>query len=97
MPRLPSKGRPPGKQFVKNYAKGIDIGPGVCIGPVAIRKLRRHVGRRPEQFAVHGQVMIRVPDLGQTKINDVRKTIRIDNDIGRLQVAMHHTFVVSWL
>ena len=52
------------------------------------RGFRRHVAGRPEHRAGQRQVQAALDTFGQTKIGHMRFTLRIEKDVGRLQIAM---------
>ena len=62
--------------------------------PFAEGLLRTHVAERPQQVARHGQAGARLA-MGQPEIGDPQVGVQINQQIGRLDVAMHHAHLVG--
>ena len=77
-----------GQQGVQDCAQAIDVG-GRREAPLHARRLlRRHVGRSPHDGARLRQVAVALDAPGQAEVGHVRLAVLVDQDVGRLQVAM---------
>ena len=59
--------------------------------------LGRHVGRRAEQLAVHGDGDFARFAAGEAEVHEVRLVVAIDDDVGRLEVAVDDAVFVGMI
>jgi hypothetical protein len=84
-----------GEQFVQDDAQGVDVGAGVDLGGVACDLLGAHVGDGADDLADvgldGGGALIGTGDASHTEIEDLGAALRIDEDVGGLEVAVAYT------
>ncbi len=85
----------PGQQLVEDDPQAVDVGPAVGLVRFAARLLGRHVGRRAQELAVHGHRRFVGVVLGQAEVHQVRPTLRVELDVGRLDVAVNDPMPVG--
>ena len=88
-------GGEPVKQRVQDGSQGVDVGrrAGEVRPPLGL--LRRHVAGRAEDRLGPGQVAVGVEDLGQAEVGDLGRSVGVEQDIGRLEVAVDDPLVVG--
>ena len=87
---LPFKRKFARDHLKQHNGKGVDIRPVIDL--LAVHLLRRHVHQRTGA----GVFVIACPDhRSQPEVCQIRRTETIQQDIGRLEVSMHHVFRMS--
>ena len=84
------EGRPPGQQLVKRNAKTVDIAARIGL---ALEALRGHVAQCADDVAGLGQ-FVAVLRLGQTEIGQPHRAARVQQQVGRLDVAVQNPLPV---
>ena len=91
--RFAAEGHFPGEDFVQDQPQRIEVRPVVHFA--GFHLLRRHVARRPHDLPGAGHLGdFGFQRFGQPKIQDEQIVGLIDQDVLRLQVAVHHLFAV---
>ena len=75
--------------------ESVDIRTGRDRRGLARGLLGRHVGRSAQHAAGEGHALLPLDSLGQAEVGDVRVALVIQEDIGRLQVAMEDAALVG--
>ncbi len=75
------------QQFIEHHTQAENIGAAIDEVPLAAGLFRAHVGGRAGPMSVFAELFV---FQGQAEIGDVRSKLRIDEDIGRFDVAMHN-------
>ena len=75
------------QQFIQDDTQAPDVGSSVEVLGQSRNELWRHVGR--SAAALSGRVQLGAFVQGQAKVGDQRTTLIVDQDVGRLEVAMH--------
>src|SRR5262249_14304228 len=83
-----AEGGPAGQQGVEDGAQPVDVAGGGDRPAVAGRLLGRHVGRGAEDRPRLGELDVGLDLLGQAEVGDVRVPLVVDQDVGRLEVAV---------
>ena len=83
--------RAQGQQLVEGRAQAVDVGPAVDRAGAGL--LGAHVSRRAEQAVVVGQARVGQP-ASQAEVGDPDAPLGIDQQVGRLDVAVDHALVV---
>ena len=83
---------PAGQQMVQRRTQRVDIGQRACF--VALGLFGRHEAGRAQDLAGSGQSAVVISVFGQTEVGDFRLARRIDQHVGRFQVAMHRATAV---
>ena len=103
--RLAADRRRSGQQLVEDHPQGVDVGPGVHVQGVEAGLLRRHVQRRARHAgeggvqALVGQLQA-AGGLGQAEVDHPGHgpaVVGLDQDVGRLQVAVDDPLLVGVL
>ncbi len=87
--RLPSKRRPSGEHLVEQDAERIDVRGRPDRSCLSDHLLRGHVARSPEPRTAQRQGLPFVEVPRQPEIGDLGRAIGREQDVGRLQVAVH--------
>ena len=99
-----TQGRGSGQEFVEQDAEGVNIGPGIDIIGPALGLLRTHVlqGAHDRAFGglerAFGQLLI--DRLGDPEVDHLGDCLAVDDrdqDVGGLDIAVDHPFLVSVL
>jgi hypothetical protein len=91
-------GRAIGQQFVGDDAKGVDVGSRIDQIGIAGDLLRAHIGNRANHLTgagVQRRADVGVDGAGQTEVEHLRLTRRVDEDVRRLEIAMDDAFLVG--
>ena len=88
---------PGGEHVIKNRAQGIDIRRRGQRAVTGVRLLGREVARGAENLAGDREIRITGHFLGQSEIGDPRFAERIDQDIGRFEVAVQNALLMGIL
>ncbi len=88
-----TKRRSAGQKVVEDRPQAVDV--GRCRDRPAVCLLGCHVGRRAEHGAGSREAAALVDPLGQTEVCNQRAAVGVDQDIGRLQVAVDDASPVS--
>ena len=75
--------------------ESVDIRDGRDRRDLARGLFRRHVGRSAQHAAGEGHALLPLDPLGQAEVGDVGVVLVIQQDIGRLQVAMEDAALVG--
>ena len=89
--------RPAGDQGIERRPQRIHVGRRADLAPLAAGLLRRHVAGRPHDLARAGQPAVALHLLGQAEVGDPRVAVLVEQDVGRLQVAVNHAALVGIL
>ena len=89
--------RPAGDQGIEGRPQGIHVGRRTDLAPLAPGLLRRHVAGRPHDLARAGQPAVALHLLGQAEVGDARVAVLVEQDVGRLQVAVDDAVLVGIL
>ena len=84
-----AKGRPPGQRFVEDCPERIDVAAFIDLIDVSRGLLGRHVVRRADDRAGPRGRRFAAWHLGQTEIADVGSPRGVEQNVRRLEVAMH--------
>ena len=95
--RAAVEGAPTGQALVEHRAHGVDVGALAHGARLAARLLGRHVGRRAEEVAALGQVARHLHLARQAEVHQARVAALVDQDVGRLDVAVHQAVGVHVL
>ena len=99
LPNRVDRGRPgmrraAAEHRVEHRAERVDVRRRADRRQIALRLLRRHVGRRAEHLAGGREVALPAAGLadllGQPEVGHMRAAFGVEQDVGRLEVAMHH-------
>src|SRR5207302_1069018 len=82
----------PGQQLEENHTGGVHVGSQVDF-QVAIELFGRHVVDTAHHLSRTSQAVS--PDMGDTKIHDLRGAVFEDDNIGGLDVAMYHAALMG--
>jgi hypothetical protein len=85
------EGHAPRQHLVENHAQRVEIAAAVDVEPLDL--LRRHVGGRPHREA-RARAPIAAEEAGDAEVHDLRRAVRCDDDVGRLDVAVDHPLTV---
>jgi hypothetical protein len=85
------------KQLKQYDPERINVAARVTSARFAAGLLGRHVGRRPQNVAVHRHFDFVVGVLRQAEIGEMGLAALVDHDVGGLQVAVHDTGLVRVL
>ena len=85
------EGRTAHEQFVENGAQTVNVRRRAHFFRPARRLFRRHVGGRAEDGPGKSNIACGLDLLRETKVGDVRIALRVDENVGRLKVAMEPT------
>ena len=94
--RLGLERRPAGQQLVEDGAQAVDVA-----GQAQVRLSGRRPARGPCSWACRGSAPVRVwpgvavEPLGQAEVGDVRLVVGVEQDVGRLEVAVQDAVVVG--
>jgi len=97
--RVPDMRRPAGDRLVQRRAESVDVAPRVHALEISASELRRHVARRSHDLARDGHP--RLPGLrgtldpAQAEIGQERVSLRGDQDVRGLHVAVQHSAIVG--
>ena len=89
--------RPARHQRIERRPEGIHVSRRPHVTALAAGLLRRHVARRPHDLARAGQPAVGLQLLGQPEVGDPRVAVLVEQNIGRLQVAVDHAALVGVL
>jgi hypothetical protein len=84
------------QQLVERHAERIDVGAVVHGHPLGQGLLRTHVADRADQVAGHGHAGVTL-HAGQAEVGDPQLAAPVDEQVGRLDVAMDDALVVGVL
>ena len=84
----PPNGARPVKQRVQHGAQAVDVAGGGHGAAAAAGLLGRHVRRRAEDRPGLGELDVGLDLLRQPEVGDVRMALVVDQDVGRLEVAV---------
>ena len=83
------EGQLSGQALVEHHAEGIDVGAGIHLAPI-VDLLGGHVVRCAQRHARGGQGQHAAgEDLGQAEVGQPGLALLVDQDVGRLQVAVN--------
>jgi hypothetical protein len=82
------------QQFIQDHSHAENVGAAVHQVPFAACLFRAHVVGRTHDACLFAEILI---PQRQTKVRQMRATGCIDQDVGRLDVAMHQTAIVGVL
>ena len=85
------------QERIENGAQPVDVGRRRDRAATAQRLLRGHVGGRSHDRAGLGQLDALVKPLGQAEVRDVRLALLVQQDVGRLEVAVQDSPLVGVL
>src|ERR1043166_3148087 len=89
----------PRKQLVENHTQTVNIADRrdpIAISPGMLRAHVRQRAHDPPRLAQrHGDRNVRVTEMREAKIKNLRVPISLDQDIRGLQVAMNHSLLVG--
>ena len=92
--RVAGERRPPGDHLVEHDPERVEVGAGIDV--LALRLLGREVGGGPHDRAGLGEVAGPAGHgPGDTEVGHLHLAGVVDDDVGRLDVAMHHPVAVS--
>ena len=93
----PWNGTSPGQHFVEHHAQRVDVAAGVAA--LGFHLLGRNVVRACPWPAVSLAKVSRRDALGagDAEIDELHVVLRIDHDVFRLQIAVHHALAVDVL
>ena len=94
--RIPAKRQFACDQLEQDHPQRVHIA-ARCVVCRSLGLFRRHIGGRPQNFAVHGHRDLTGLPLGQTEIHDADPTSIIEHDIAGLQVPVDHAVLMSVL
>ena len=80
--------RPAGEQGVEHGAQAVDVGRRGDLAPRAGDLLGRHVRRRAQDQAGLRDPAVVLEAAGQAEVGDVGPALAVEQDVGRLQVAV---------
>lgn len=83
------------KQLVEDRTQAVDIRRGRQAFALTRRLFGRHIGGCAEDGGTHRQAGIILRQLGQPEIRDMRFALIVEQDIGRLQIAMENAALVG--
>jgi len=86
-----------GEQLIEDNAKRPDIGGGSHEPRFAGRLFGRHVGRGAKNGVGKGHAAVGLHELGEAKVADKRFTIRVEQHVGGLEVAMEDTALMGMM
>ena len=89
-------GRPVSRQY-KRRPQGIHVGRRPDLAAIARGLLGRHVAGRPHDLAGAGQAAVALELLRQAEVGHARVAVPVEQDIGRLEVAVDHAVLVGVL
>ena len=95
--RLASERRPAGEHFIEERPEGVDVRRRPDRARLPDHLLGGHVAGRPDPSAAQGQrrLVVKVPR--QPEIGDLGRAVGGEQDVGRLQVAVHDPGLVRRL
>ena len=96
-PRITAERKFARYQFKQNDAERIQVRAPVRRMSFSARLFGRHIGGRPKHLSVKRDRNLANFPSGQTKIHEVRLPIAIDQNVGRLEVAVDHAAIMSVL
>ncbi len=82
------EGRPAGEHLVEDRSQRIDVGRRADLAGQSLRLLGGHVAGRPHDLAADGVAILDLQPLGQAEVGDLRRAVGVEQDVGRLQVAV---------
>ena len=86
--------RPAGQELVEDGPQSVDVGRRADQPRVSLGLLRGHVAGRAEDRVGPGDRLSGVEHLGQTEVGHLGQQTRVEQDVGRLQVAMNDPLAV---
>ena len=78
------------EQFVEDRSQTVRVCSRGELPGTARGLFRRHISRRAEHGSADGQTRVILHQFGQSEIGDVRLALIVEEDIGRLQVAVQN-------
>ena len=91
--RRPLERRPAGEGLVEDRPEGVDVGRRA--DRVALGLLGGHVAGCPHHLAADGRPVRDLEPLRQAEVGDLRRAVGVEEDVGRLQVAVDDPDVVD--
>lgn len=88
--RLALERRAAREHLVERGAEGVDVGQGGDARRAALRLLRAHVRGRPDGGAAHRERHGTREVPGEPEVAEERAPLAVEQDVGRLHVAVHH-------
>jgi hypothetical protein len=85
------------QELEENHAQAVNVAAGVDAMSFAAGLLGRHVRRRAEDLSFERHRQFARVALGQAEVGDVRRSVLVDQDVRRLEVAMDHAMLVRVL
>jgi hypothetical protein len=85
----------PRQQLIKDDPEAVQVGARVHLMRLPPRLLRRHVRRRAQHLAVEGHGNLFGLALCQAEVHEMRPALQIEQDVGRLDVAMNDAVLVG--
>ena len=92
--RFAHERRPAREQVIENRAERIDVAAPADQAALGRGLLRRHVVGRAEHLAAQGQFAVVMQPLGQAEVGHARLVERVDQHVGRLEVAVQNAAFV---
>ena len=80
-----------GEHLVQDRAQAVDVAARAdnCMMPGGL--LGRHVAGRADNHAAARDVAVRLEQLHQPKVGDIGIALGVQEDVGRLEIAMHNS------
>ena len=82
------EGGPAGEHLVEDRSQRVDVGRRADLAGQPLRLLGGHVAGRPHHLAADGLAVLDLQPLGQAEVGDLRRAVGVEQDVGRLQVAV---------
>ena len=89
---LAHEGRSPGEQLIHDHPERVQV--AAPIGDMALGLLRAEVGSRPDHRSGAGELFGVVEGAGDAEVGDLHGAVGGEQDVRRLDVAMHQTLGV---